>query len=63
MSRPAFFLSAMAKLPTDTPFILEHLPQEEYPPAQAYVLASARAAGVRFYTPISNSPGNTEFPL
>jgi sugar phosphate isomerase/epimerase len=53
------FLTAMAKLPTGTPFILEHLPQEEYPPAQAYVLASARAAGVSFYTPTSNGSGNT----
>ncbi len=44
-------LKAMAKLPVDTPLILEHLPQEDYPPAQAYVLESARAAGVTFYTP------------
>lgn len=48
------FLSAMSQLPIDTPLILEHLPQEEYPPAQAYVLESARLAGVDFYTPTSH---------
>jgi sugar phosphate isomerase/epimerase len=47
------FLIEMSKLPVDTPFILEHLPQEEYPPAQAYVLESARLAGVSFYQPKS----------
>ncbi len=45
------FLTEMAKLPVDTPFILEHLPQEEYPPAQAYVLAVAEEVGVEFYKP------------
>jgi sugar phosphate isomerase/epimerase len=44
------FLSAMAQLPIDTPLILEHLPQDEYPPALDYVLESARLAGVAFYT-------------
>ena len=46
------FLAEMAKMPVDTPFILEHLPQEEYPPAQAYVLAVAEEVGVRFYEPL-----------
>jgi sugar phosphate isomerase/epimerase len=43
------FLLEMGKLPLDTPFILEHLPQEEYLPAQRYVLDVARSIGVAFY--------------
>jgi hypothetical protein len=35
----------------DTPFILEHLPQDEYPPAQTYVLEVANEIGVSFYQP------------
>jgi sugar phosphate isomerase/epimerase len=45
------FLTEMSKLPVDTPFILEHLPQEEYGPAQAYVLDAANEVGVSFYDP------------
>lgn len=45
------FLTAMASLPKDTPLILEHLPQDQYPPTQAYLLETARLAGVAFYTP------------
>jgi sugar phosphate isomerase/epimerase len=47
----ATFLTEMSKLPVDTPFILEHLPQEEYGPAQVYVLETANEAGVSFYQP------------
>ena len=43
------FLRELNKLPEDTPFILEHLPQNEYPPAQAYVLETAEKVGVSFY--------------
>jgi sugar phosphate isomerase/epimerase len=45
------FLSEMSNLPMDTPFILEHLPQDEYPPAQTYVLEVANEIGVSFYQP------------
>jgi sugar phosphate isomerase/epimerase len=45
------FLREMSKLPEDTPFILEHLPQEAYTPAQAYVLDVAKKIGVSFYKP------------
>jgi sugar phosphate isomerase/epimerase len=46
------FLTEMSKLPLDTPFILEHLPQEEYDAAQAYVLEVANEVRVRFYEPV-----------
>ena len=42
------FLSELSHLPGDIPLILEHLPAEEYPLAQQYVLAEAQACGVRF---------------
>jgi len=45
------FLREMNKLPEDTPFILEHLPQDEYPPAQAYILETAEKVGVSVYQP------------
>jgi sugar phosphate isomerase/epimerase len=45
------FLTEMAKLPVDTPFLLEHLPEDEYVPAQAYVLETANQIGVPFYSP------------
>jgi hypothetical protein len=35
-------------LPGDIPLILEHLPQEEYPLAQKYVLDIAMANGLHF---------------
>ncbi len=44
------FLREMSKLPVDTPFILEHLPQEEYPSAQEYILSEAKKAGISFYS-------------
>jgi sugar phosphate isomerase/epimerase len=44
------FLREMSKLPPDTPFILEHLPQEDYLPAQTYVLGIAKEIGVSFYS-------------
>jgi sugar phosphate isomerase/epimerase len=45
------FLREMDKLPENTPFILEHLPQEEYLPAKNYVLDTADEIGVAFYQP------------
>ena len=45
------FLREMVKLPEDTPLILEHLPQEEYPPAKDFVLEIAAEIGVPFYQP------------
>jgi sugar phosphate isomerase/epimerase len=45
------FLTEMSKLPLDTPFMLEHLPNEEYPPAQAYILGVADEIGVSFHEP------------
>jgi sugar phosphate isomerase/epimerase len=42
------FLSELNRLPGDIPLMLEHLPAEEYPLAQQYVLAEAQACGVRF---------------
>ena len=47
------FLTEMSKLPVDTPFILEHLPQEEYDAAQAYVLEVVNEVGVEFYGPVN----------
>lgn len=44
------FLREMNKLPVDTPFILEHLPEGEYSQAKDYVLEMADQAGVSFYT-------------
>jgi sugar phosphate isomerase/epimerase len=43
------FITEMSKLPVDTPFILEHLPQEDYAPSQAYILEVADEVGVSFY--------------
>ena len=45
------FLTEMSRLPVDTPFILEHLPQEAFPAAQTYVLGVAEQIGVSFYQP------------
>jgi sugar phosphate isomerase/epimerase len=45
------FIAEMSKLPIDTPFILEHLPQEKYPSAGAYILETAKTMGVSFYQP------------
>ena len=45
------FLIEMSKLPIDTPFVLEHLPQDEYPPAQAYILNMAKENNIPFYSP------------
>ena len=46
------FLLEMNKLPVDTPFMLEHLPQGEYPPAKQYVLDIAAEIGISFYQPV-----------
>ena len=54
------FLTEMSKLPVDTPFILEHLPQEEYPSAQAYVLRVADEIGVTFYEPKQTGFGDRQ---
>jgi len=45
------FLTEMSKLPVDTPFLLEHLPQDVYPLARAYILEVAKEVGVSFYEP------------
>jgi sugar phosphate isomerase/epimerase len=45
------FLSEMNRLPANTPLILEHLPGEEYPKAQSYVLNVAQEYGIHFYKP------------
>lgn len=42
------YLRELSRLPGDVPLILEHLPQEQYPPAQAYLLSVAQQAGVTF---------------
>ena len=45
------FLTEVNCLPGNVPIILEHLPKEEYPLAQKYVLDQAQAAGIFFYQP------------
>lgn len=45
------FLREMSKLPVDTPIILEHLAQEDYPRARAYITGAAEEIGVAFYKP------------
>ena len=44
-------LLEMDRLPESTPFILEHLPQEEYLPAKNFVLGAAEEIGIKFYQP------------
>ena len=53
-------LKEMNKLPLDTPFILEHLPAEEYPNAKAYIIEMANQAGVSFYSTPKDQRGNEE---
>jgi sugar phosphate isomerase/epimerase len=43
------FLTELDRLPGDIPLILEHLPSEEYPLAQQYVLNQAESCGIRFH--------------
>jgi sugar phosphate isomerase/epimerase len=43
------FLRELSRLPVDTPLILEHLAQEEYPAARAYVVGVARKKRLEFY--------------
>jgi sugar phosphate isomerase/epimerase len=45
------FLTELDRLPGDVPLILEHLPAEEYPLAQRYVLGKAHQSGLGFYQP------------
>ncbi len=45
------YLQELSRLPADVPLILEHLPQEEYPAARAYILEAAAQVGVSFYMP------------
>jgi sugar phosphate isomerase/epimerase len=45
------FLTELDRLPGDVPLILEHLPAEEYPLAQQYVLEKAHQSGLGFYQP------------
>jgi L-ribulose-5-phosphate 3-epimerase UlaE len=55
------FLQELSQLPRDVPLILEHLPQEEYPLAQAYVQSVAKEIGVRFH--VSQEVFNESFPV
>jgi sugar phosphate isomerase/epimerase len=41
------YLRLLSRLPADTPLILEHLSQAEYPAARDYVLGVAAANGVK----------------
>ena len=43
------YLQELSRLPGDIPLILEHLPQEEYPLARAYVLGVAQEIGAGFH--------------
>jgi len=45
------FLTELDRLPGDVPLILEHLPADEYPLAQQYVLEKAHQSGLGFYQP------------
>ena len=45
------FLQELSRLPGDVPLILEHLPQEEYPVARAYVVGVAAQLGLSFHAP------------
>jgi sugar phosphate isomerase/epimerase len=45
------FLTELHRLPGDVPLMLEHLPVEEYPLAQKYVLEKAQEIGLNFYYP------------
>lgn len=45
------FLQELNNLPGDIPLIIEHLPQEDYPPARKYILGVAQANGLRFNLP------------
>lgn len=47
------FLTELNSLPRNIPLIIEHLPQEEYPLAQQYVLEQAHSCGLHFYQPTS----------
>jgi sugar phosphate isomerase/epimerase len=51
------FLYELSRLPGDFPLILEHLPQEEYPKAQKYVMDVAAAHGLEFHLP---NPGKDQ---
>jgi hypothetical protein len=48
-------LTELNSLPRNIPLILEHLPQEEYPLAQKYVLEQAHSCGLHFYQPTGES--------
>jgi sugar phosphate isomerase/epimerase len=48
------YISEVNRLPGDIPLIIEHLPQEEYPPARDYILQVARQNGLSFHTPRGN---------
>jgi sugar phosphate isomerase/epimerase len=43
------FLSELDRLPGDLPVMLEHLPAEEYPLAQEYVLEQVAVCGISFH--------------
>jgi hypothetical protein len=45
------FLQELSRLESDTPLILEHLSQAEYPAAREYVVGVAAQIGLSFYSP------------
>jgi sugar phosphate isomerase/epimerase len=45
----AVFLQEANRLGADMPFLLEHLPADQYPPAREFVLSAAKQAGVAFH--------------
>lgn len=47
----AVLLHELSRLPVDTPLIIEHLPDEEYPPAQEHILDVAKAENLSFHKP------------
>jgi sugar phosphate isomerase/epimerase len=49
------FLQELSRLPGDVPLMLEHLPQDQYPPAREYVVEVAARMGLAFHQPGSNA--------
>ena len=44
----AVYLAELSRLDPDTPLVLEHLPEHEYPPAAEYVRDVARRNNLKF---------------
>ncbi len=45
------YLRELSRLPGDVPLMLEHLPQDQYPPAREHILGVAARLGLSFHTP------------